>query len=248
MPTSPAAPSTSTSRRFAGFGQAQPPRLAPRCSSSPPSAAATRSDPEQATIRSTSSCGSPPLADEPAWESRWGPGRPGGTSSAPPWRVRELGETIDLHGGGFDLIFPHHECEPAQSETATGRPFVRHWMHVGMVRLDGEKMSKSLGNLVFVDDLLEGARAGGHSPRRSRPPLPQVLGLERRAARRGRRRGSSAGARAGARRAAGLDEVRARLDDDLDTPGALAVLDEAAVGGRRGSPGAALLGVELLPG
>ena len=69
--------------------------------------------------------------------------------------MRELGATIDLHGGGSDLIFPHHECETAQSEAATGSQFVRHWMHVGMVRLGGEKMSKSLGNLVFVDDLLK---------------------------------------------------------------------------------------------
>jgi hypothetical protein len=64
--------------------------------------------------------------------------------------LRELGSTIDLHGGGADLIFPHHECERAQSEAATGEPFVRHWMHVGMVYKDGEKMSKSLGNLVFA--------------------------------------------------------------------------------------------------
>src|SRR5579885_551805 len=67
--------------------------------------------------------------------------------------MRELGTTIDLHGGGGDLVFPHHECEAAQSEAATGEPFVRHWMHQAMVRMDGEKMSKSLGNLVFVSDL-----------------------------------------------------------------------------------------------
>ncbi len=67
--------------------------------------------------------------------------------------LRELGTTIDLHGGGSDLIFPHHECEAAQSEAATGEPFVRHWMHQAMVRMDGEKMSKSLGNLVFVSEL-----------------------------------------------------------------------------------------------
>ena len=72
-----------------------------------------------------------------------------------PTALRELGTTIDLHGGGTDLIFPHHECERAQSEAATGEPFVRHWMHVGLVRMDGEKMSKSLGNLVFVSDLLK---------------------------------------------------------------------------------------------
>src|SRR5579884_4448753 len=69
--------------------------------------------------------------------------------------MRELGTTIDLHGGGGDLIFPHHECEAAQSEAATGDPFVRHWMHYGVVRLVGVKMSKSLGNLVFASDVLK---------------------------------------------------------------------------------------------
>ena len=67
--------------------------------------------------------------------------------------LRELGETIDIHGGGRDLVFPHHECETAQSEAVTGQQFVRLWFHVGLVGLDGTKMSKSLGNLVFVGDL-----------------------------------------------------------------------------------------------
>ena len=71
----------------------------------------------------------------------------------------ELGPTLDLHGGGTDLIFPHHECEIAQSETITGQPFARHWMHSAMVSYEGEKMSKSLGNLVFVSDLLKVADA-----------------------------------------------------------------------------------------
>src|SRR5690242_19602432 len=66
-----------------------------------------------------------------------------------------LGPTLDLHGGGTDLIFPHHECEIAQSESVTGAPFSRHWMHSAMVSYEGEKMSKSLGNLVFVSDLLK---------------------------------------------------------------------------------------------
>ena len=97
-----------------------------------------------------------PSADgEPTWETMWGPGRPGWHIECSALALRELGTTIDLHGGGSDLIFPHHECERAQSEAATGEPFVRHWMHVGMVRMDGEKMSKSLGNLVFVSDLLK---------------------------------------------------------------------------------------------
>ena len=95
----------------------------------------------------------PSAADEPAWETMWGPGRPGWHIECSALALRELGTTIDLHGGGADLIFPHHESERAQSEAATGEPFVRHWMHVAMVRMDGEKMSKSLGNLVFVDAL-----------------------------------------------------------------------------------------------
>src|ERR1039457_7234452 len=79
----------------------------------------------------------PSLEDEPSWESRWGPGRPGWhieCSALPP---RELGETIDVHGGGRDLVFPHHECEAAQSESVTGKQFVRLWFHVGLVGLGG---------------------------------------------------------------------------------------------------------------
>ena len=83
----------------------------------------------------------------------WGPGRPGWHIECSALALRELGTTIDLHGGGTDLIFPHHECERAQSEAATGEPFVRHWMHTALIAKDGEKMSKSLGNLVFVDAL-----------------------------------------------------------------------------------------------
>ena len=95
-----------------------------------------------------------PSADgEPAWDSLWGPGRPGWHIECSALALRELGTTIDLHGGGADLIFPHHECEAAQSSAATGEPFVRHWMHQAMVRMDGHKMSKSLGNLVFVSEL-----------------------------------------------------------------------------------------------
>ena len=95
----------------------------------------------------------PSLPDEPAWESQWGPGRPGWHIECSALALRELGETIDIHGGGRDLVFPHHECETAQSESVTGQQFVRLWFHVGLVGLDGTKMSKSLGNLVFVGDL-----------------------------------------------------------------------------------------------
>ena len=84
-----------------------------------------------------------------------GPRSPGWHIECSALALRELGTTIDLHGGGTDLIFPHHECETAQSEAATGEQFVRHWMHHAMVKMDGRKMSKSLGNLVFVSELLK---------------------------------------------------------------------------------------------
>jgi L-cysteine:1D-myo-inositol 2-amino-2-deoxy-alpha-D-glucopyranoside ligase len=92
---------------------------------------------------------------EPTWDSPWGPGRPGWHIECSAMATKYLGPTVDIHGGGADLIFPHHECEIAQTELATGEePFVRYWMHVGMVGYQEEKMSKSLGNLVLVRDVL----------------------------------------------------------------------------------------------
>ena len=93
---------------------------------------------------------------EPAWPSPWGPGRPGWHIECSAMSMRYLGPQIDIHGGGVDLAFPHHTCEIAQSEHFTGKtPFSRIWMHTGMVHQDGEKMSKSLGNLTLVSDLLK---------------------------------------------------------------------------------------------
>ncbi|HBY95575.1 MAG TPA: cysteine--tRNA ligase [Chloroflexi bacterium] len=93
---------------------------------------------------------------EPTWESPWGAGRPGWHIECSAMSVKYLGPQLDIHGGGADLLFPHHEAEIAQSETYTGRePFVNVWMHTAMVRMDGEKMSKSLGNMVFIKDLLK---------------------------------------------------------------------------------------------
>jgi len=92
---------------------------------------------------------------EPTWPSPWGPGRPGWHIECSAMSMKYLGETIDVHGGGTDLIFPHHESEIAQSEGFSHKPFVRYWMHVGMLRYEGEKMSKSLGNLVMAPKLLE---------------------------------------------------------------------------------------------
>jgi len=93
---------------------------------------------------------------EPAWPSPWGPGRPGWHIECSAMSIRYLGPQLDIHGGGADLAFPHHTCEIAQSEHFTGKaPFSRFWMHTGMVHQDGEKMSKSLGNLTLVSDLLK---------------------------------------------------------------------------------------------
>jgi L-cysteine:1D-myo-inositol 2-amino-2-deoxy-alpha-D-glucopyranoside ligase len=185
----------------------------------------------------------PSLEDEPSWDSLWGAGRPGWHIECSALALRELGTTIDLHGGGADLIFPHHECERVQSEAATGDPFVRHWMHQAMVRKDGAKMSKSLGNLVFVSEL-----------RKDWEPMAIRLLIvenhyrdpwewddsrpDRNADRLERWRSAGTGD-------AALDEVRAALDDDLDTPRAVALVDEAADAGRGVSEAAALLGIEI---
>lgn len=97
----------------------------------------------------------PSAPDEPAWDSPWGPGRPGWHIECSTIATKYLGSHIDIHGGGTDLIFPHHACEIAQAEPVTGAPFVRYWMHTGMVTMGSTKMSKSLGNMVFVNDLLQ---------------------------------------------------------------------------------------------
>ncbi len=91
---------------------------------------------------------------EPSWPSPWGPGRPGWHIECSAMSMQYLGETFDLHGGGEDLIFPHHENEIAQSEGATGKPFVRCWAHNGFVNLNTEKMSKSLGNTLWIKDMV----------------------------------------------------------------------------------------------
>jgi L-cysteine:1D-myo-inositol 2-amino-2-deoxy-alpha-D-glucopyranoside ligase len=185
----------------------------------------------------------PSAPGEPAWESLWGPGRPGWHIECSALAMRELGTTIDLHGGGSDLIFPHHECEAAQSEAATGEPFVRHWMHQAMVRMDGEKMSKSLGNLVFVSDLRKvweprvirlallahHYRAAWEWSEALMPEAADQL----------------AAWDAAGEGDAGLAEVRAALDDDLDTPAALRAIDEAAASGGGVSAAADLLGITL---
>jgi len=96
---------------------------------------------------------------EPAWESPWGKGRPGWHIECSAMNLHHLGEQIDIHGGGNDLIFPHHENEIAQTESLTRKPFARYWVHNGMLQLSGEKMSKSLGNLVTVEEFLRAHEA-----------------------------------------------------------------------------------------
>jgi cysteinyl-tRNA synthetase len=94
--------------------------------------------------------------DEPAWKSPWGEGRPGWHIECSAMIRARLGEAIDIHGGGGDLVFPHHENEIAQSEVLTGKPLARYWLHNGMVTVNGEKMSKSLGNFTTIRALLDG--------------------------------------------------------------------------------------------
>ena len=92
---------------------------------------------------------------EPSWPSPWGEGRPGWHIECSAMSSRFLGETFDIHGGGKDLIFPHHENEIAQSEAAHGKPFARYWMHNGFVNIDNEKMSKSLNNFLMIKDIVQ---------------------------------------------------------------------------------------------
>jgi len=92
-------------------------------------------------------------AGEPAWDSPWGKGRPGWHTECVAMIFKHLGETIDIHGGGLDLVFPHHENEIAQAEAITGKPFARYWMHNGLVTVGGQKMSKSLGNYITLREI-----------------------------------------------------------------------------------------------
>jgi L-cysteine:1D-myo-inositol 2-amino-2-deoxy-alpha-D-glucopyranoside ligase len=180
----------------------------------------------------------PSLPDEPSWDSPYGPGRPGWHIECSGMSFERLGPTLDLHGGGGDLVFPHHECEIAQSVSAHGEPFVRHWMHCGLVAYEGTKMSKSLGNLVFVSELLKVA-----DPRAIRLSLMAHhyrdnwewfdSDIED-------GRDALALLHAAARRDAGPDptpyaaRVRVALDDDLDAPTARAAVEDLARAIERG--------------
>jgi cysteinyl-tRNA synthetase len=175
---------------------------------------------------------------EPSWESPWGPGRPGWHIECSAMCLTYIGETLDIHGGGQDLVFPHHENEIAQSECFTGVPFVRYWLHNGMLQMGQEKMSKSLGNLLTVPEVLARYSAdalrlfvlGSHY----RTPLTYSLdALE--AAKRGAERllvAARGGPRVGRGRGVIGDPYRQRfmeaMDDDFNTPQAMAVLFDLA--------------------
>jgi L-cysteine:1D-myo-inositol 2-amino-2-deoxy-alpha-D-glucopyranoside ligase len=172
---------------------------------------------------------------EPSWPSPWSDGRPGWHIECTVMSTGALGNPIDIHGGGDDLIYPHHESEIAQAEAGGVAPYVRHWTHVAMVNLDGVKMSKSLGNLVFVRDLVSrvpGAAVrlmlASHHYRRSWSYDDAEVGAA--AARHDRYVGALQSGGSLSPESARLHEQRffERLDDDLDTPGALQELDAIA--------------------
>ncbi len=179
---------------------------------------------------------------EPAWDSPWGKGRPGWHIECSAMNLHHLGEQIDIHGGGNDLIFPHHENEIAQTESLTGKPFARYWIHNGMLQLGGEKMSKSLGNIISIKEFL--AKRNGDVMRMLvlngtyRAPLvfnDETLdsaekGLERikSALKPASATTSSASAEALVALSAQVEATRTEftsaMDDDFNTAGALGVL------------------------
>ena len=186
-------------------------------------------------------------AGEPSWESPWGPGRPGWHIECSAMAMHAHGETIDLHGGGQDLIFPHHENEIAQSEGATGQPFAQYWVHNGFVKIDNEKMSKSLGNIFPIAEarrLYEPLiiRLFMISTHYHNPINYSDSGLDEAAARMAYFYESLRKARAfvdqqvqeSAEPSSGLDYVadfearfRETMDDDFNTPRAVALIGEA---------------------
>jgi len=179
---------------------------------------------------------------EPVWESPFGPGRPGWHIECSAMSSKYLGQPFDLHGGGEDLIFPHHENEIAQSEAAVGKPFARHWMHVAFLRRGSEKMSKSLGNFVTIRQALERYPAEAlrlfllqthyRSPMEfseeaideARAALARMYETLARAGIKGD--GAALWAEDGGEPEA-LAELQAALGDDLNTPRAVAVLHDA---------------------
>ncbi|MGH9094263.1 MAG: cysteine--tRNA ligase, partial [Acidimicrobiales bacterium] len=190
---------------------------------------------------------------EPSWDSPWGAGRPGWHTECVVMSLGLLGDGFDVHGGGLDLVFPHHENERAQA-VAAGHQFARHWVHSGMVvAFGGEKMSKSLGNVVSLPELLDGYDARAFRLRvlqaHYRSPLTvtdgtmadavsTLRGLDQWAA-------EMAPARGGAVDRSAVDEFRAWMDQDLNTPRAVALLFELGRRARAGDRAAAATVFEL---
>ncbi len=169
----------------------------------------------------------------PTWPSPFGEGRPGWHLECSAMSGRYLGLPIDIHGGGTDLLYPHHECEAAQSEAVDAAPFVRHWLHAAPVRLDGEKMSKSLGNMIFVRDALKTTTPqalrlylfDGHYRRPFDHDEARLEGARARARKLEKTLGRGRLGPLG--RDAATRAVLAALDDDLDTPRAIRALERA---------------------
>jgi len=172
---------------------------------------------------------------KPSWSSPWGPGRPGWHMECSAMALKYLGQSVDIHGGGQDLVFPHHENEIAQSECATGiKPFVRYWLHNGLLKLGDEKMSKSLGNLVTIKEALktfssDGIRLFVISSYYRNPLTYSLQALE------ASQKGAERLAKAAALENNGLlpctidlesfkTAFTQAMDDDFDTPGAVSVL------------------------
>ena len=188
----------------------------------------------------------PSLEDEPAWESRWGAGRPGWHIECSALALRELGETVDIHGGGRDLAFPHHECEVAQSESVTGDP-VRQ-------ALDARRLS---GSRRYQDEQVLGEPGlRSRSGERSESAAVRLALLEHQyredwewreelLSRAQSRLATWRTTLTTGRSSSVLDDVRAALDDDLDTPAALRAIDAAAHAGSSVASAASVLGITL---
>ncbi len=182
---------------------------------------------------------------EPSWDSPWGPGRPGWHIECSAMAGEFLGNDVDIHGGGSDLIFPHHENEIAQSEGATGETFVRYWLHNGMVNLGGEKMAKSTGLIVDLASIIESA--GGRALRmlfvraHYRSPIEYSSDLLSEAAEalerldrfRERATESFSSPSPGTADALALEQFSAVMDDDFNTPGAVSLLFDLVRDGNR---------------
>jgi cysteinyl-tRNA synthetase len=229
-------------RRFPGYGKLSGKSLGELRAGERVEVDATKEDPLDFVLWKQSK------PEEPSWPSRWGNGRPGWHIECSAMGCELLGEQFDIHGGGQDLQFPHHENEIAQSEGATGRPFVSYWMHNGFVRVDDEKMSKSLGNFFTVREILKKydaevvrffiLRAHYRSPltysdahlddaKQALTRLYTAL------------KSAPLGAASVDWEGAAAKRFKAAMDDDFNTPEAVAVLHELANEAFQGREGAA---------